>query len=155
MKSAYFFSGNWRNGNQFYEYNPVDNRGLYTVHPSDSRHLGWSEDPAHRDFALNAMIAMGVNVVNMSYWGPRGTDNWAMSAPMQTSTLSHDELFTAAAGKSILIAPYIESYAPTADHPGFSFMDCFPGTQDNPAPEFLVLVYDLVDRYLASPADPA
>ena len=96
VKSVFFFAGNWRNGVQFYDYNPSDNRGLYTVHPSDARHLGWSENQANRDFAVQTMIDAGVNVINMSYWGLPGTDNWAFWSPMQTSTSSHNELFNAA-----------------------------------------------------------
>ncbi len=44
IKSVFFFTGNWRNGVQFYDYMPSDNRGLYTLHPTDARHLGWSEN---------------------------------------------------------------------------------------------------------------
>jgi hypothetical protein len=155
VKSAFFFCGNWRNGAQFYEYDPTVNTGLYTVHPSDARHLGWSENAANRNFAVNTMIGVGVNVVNMSDWGPRGTDNWAADAPMQTSTYAHDQLFTAAVGKHILIAPYLESYSATANHPAFSFREDFPGLLSDPAPALIARINDLVDRYLINPADPA
>jgi hypothetical protein len=151
IKSTFFFAGDWRNGMQFYEYKPSDNAGLYTMHPSDSRHLGWSENAAYRNFALQTMIDAGVNVVNMSYWGPRGTDNWAWWAPMQTSTYAHDELFTAALGKKLLIAPYIESFAPTDSSAGYSFRDCFPGDSANPAPPLVAMIEDLVERYLIHP----
>jgi hypothetical protein len=151
IKSMFFFAGNWRNGVQFYEYNPSDNTGLYTEHPSDSRHLGWSEDIAFRNFAVNKMIEAGVNVINMSYWGPRGTDNWAYWAPMQTSTYAHDELFDAAINKKILVAPYIESYAATNNFTGFSFPDSFPGNSSRPVPQLIVIIEDLVDRYLIHP----
>ena len=117
----FFFSGNWRNGTQFYEFNPSNNTGLYTLHPSDARHLGWSENKANRKYALQTMIDAGVNVINMSYWGPPETDNWAYWAPMQTSTASHDELFDVARGTNLLICPYIESFAQTDNDPGFSF----------------------------------
>ena len=153
MKSVFFFSGNWRNGVQFYDYNPVDNRGLYTLHPSDTRHLGWSENQPNRDFAVQSMIDAGVNVINMSYWGLPGTDNWAYWSPMQSSSASHDELFNAALGKEILIAPYIESYAQTDDYEGFIFADDFPGTNANPAPLLVTKIEDLVNRYLVSPAN--
>jgi len=103
IKSAFFFAGNWRNGVQFYEYDPSDNTGIYTLHPSDFRHLGWSENLSYRNFAIKTMIDAGVNVINMSYWGPRGTDNWAYWSPMQTSTYAHDELFNAAIGKRVFI----------------------------------------------------
>lgn len=153
IKSVFFFTGNWRNGVQFYDYNPSDNRGLYTIHPSDARHLGWSENQSNRDYAVQTMIDAGVNVVNMSYWGLPGTDNWAFWSPMQSSTASHDELFNSALGKDILIAPYIESFAQTDDFDGYSFADDFPGTIANPAPLLIEKIEDLVDRYLSNPAN--
>lgn len=153
IKSAFFFAGNWRNGMQFYDYKPSDNTGLYTMHPSDFRHLGWSENASYRNFAVQTMIDAGVNVINMSYWGPRGTDNWAFWSPMQTSTFAHDELFTAAIGKKILIAPYIESFAPTDSSEGYVFRDCFPGDSLNPAPQLVAMIEELVDRYLTHPSN--
>jgi hypothetical protein len=153
IKSAFFFTGNWRNGVKFYEYNPSSNVGLYTIHPSDSRHLKWSESAANRAFAVDTMVSAGINVVNMSYWGPRGTDNWAYWAPMQTSTYAHDELFQAVLGKDILIAPYIEDCAATAKSPGFAFKDSFPGSPDNPAPALVERLKDLIDRYILHPQD--
>jgi len=152
IKSVFFFSGNWRNGVQFYDYKPSDNRGLYTLHPSDARHLGWSENQSNRDFAVQRMIDAGVNVINMSYWGLPGTDNWAFWAPMQSSTTSHDELFNATLGKEILVAPYIESFAQSDDYNGFSFADDFPGSYASPAPLLVSMIEDLVDRYLLNPA---
>jgi hypothetical protein len=153
VKSTVFFSGNWRNEVQFYDYNPTSNIGLYSMFPTDSRHLGWSENVSFRNFALNTMIDAGVNVVCMSYWGLPGSDNWASWAPMQCATGSHDELFNAALNKDILIAPFIESFAATDDYPGFSFMDDFGGSEPNVSPEFLVLVEDLVERYLINPSN--
>src|SRR4030042_6638915 len=138
IKSAFFFAGNWCNGMQFYDYKPSDNTGLYTMHPSDFKHLGWSENIAYRNFVIKSMIDAGVNMINMSYWGPRGTDNWAYWAPMQTSTYAHDELFSAAIGKSILAAPYIESFAATDSSDGYSLRDCFPGDSLNPAPQLVI-----------------
>ena len=152
IKSVFFFSGNWRNGVQFYDFNPSDNRGLFTLHPGDARHLGWSENQSNRVFAVQRMIDAGANVVNMSYWGLPGTDNWAHWSPMQTSTASHDELFKAAVDKAILIAPYIESFAPTDGSDGYTFADDFPGTTANPAPLLVAMIEDLVDRYLLHPA---
>jgi hypothetical protein len=151
IKSTFFFAGNWRNGTQFYEFNPSDNTGLYTIHPSDFRHLGWSETLSYRNFAVNTMINAGVNMINMSYWGPRGTDNWAFWAPMQTSTWAHDELFDVAVGKDILVAPYIESFSPTDLSEGYTLRDCFPGDSLNPAPQLVAMIEDLVDRYLINP----
>ena len=151
VKSTVFFSGNWRNGIQFYDYNPSNNTGLYTIHPFDSRHLGWSENVSYREFAVNTLIDAGVNVINMSYWGLPGTDNWAYWAPMQTSTASHDELFDVVLGKDILIAPFIESFAETENYEGFSFYTDFPGTDINPSPVLITLIEDLIDRYLVNP----
>ena len=153
IKSVFFFSGNWRNGVQFYDHNPTDNRGLYTLHPADARHLGWSENQSNRDFAVQSMIHAGTNVINMSYWGLPGTDNWAHWSPMQSSTASHDELFNTAIDKNILIAPYIESYAATDNHEGYFFADDFPGTPSNPAPLLISKIEDLVTRYLVNPAN--
>lgn len=153
IKSTLFFTGNWRNGVQFYDYNPSNNTGLFTMHPSDSRHLGWSEDQAYRDFAINTIIEAGVNVINISYWGLPGTDNWAHWSPMQSSTESHDEIFNAVLGKPVLVAPFIESFAATGIHDGFSFMDDFPGTTDNPAPKLIELTEDLINRYIVNPGN--
>jgi hypothetical protein len=154
IKSAFFFTGSARDGTPFYEFNPSSNTRLYTIHPSDTRHLRWSEGEANRAFAVDTMIAAGINMVNMSYWGPRGSDNWAYWAPMQTSTYSHDELFRAAVGKKILITPYIEVCASTARFSDYSFTDCFPGNPDDPAPELVTRLKDLIDRYLLHPQDP-
>ncbi len=153
VKSTVFFSGNWRNEVQFYDYNPSSNIGLYTMFPADSRHLGWSENSSFRDFAVKTMIDAGVNVICMSYWGLPGSDNWAHWSPMQSSTGSHDELFNTAIGKNILIAPFIESFAPTTDFPGFSFMDDFGGNEPDVSPEFVGLIEDLVERYIINPSN--
>jgi hypothetical protein len=85
IKSTVFFTGNWRNGVQFYDYNPLDNRSLYTLHPDDARHLGWSESQANKDFAVEEIIEAGINLINFSYWGLPGSDNWAYWSPMQSS----------------------------------------------------------------------
>ncbi len=155
VKSAYFFTGNWKNGIKFYEFDAIPNTSLYTIYPSDARHLGWSESAANREFAVNTLIYAGFNVINMSYWGPEGSNNWAYWAPMQTSALSHDELFDIAADKNILIAPYIESYGSTDYSPGFSFMEDFPGSSEDPAPELVAHIEYLINRYLIDPANEA
>ncbi|MEN6575090.1 MAG: carbohydrate-binding protein [Phycisphaerales bacterium] len=153
IKSVFFFTGSSRDGVPFYECNPTPNTGLYTIHPSDARHLKWSESQTNRAFAIDTIIEAGANVINMSYWGLRGTDNWAYWAPMQTSTFSHDELFQATIGKNILIAPYIETYAATQNSPAFSFLDDFPGDLNNPAPLLVARIRDLIDRYILHPTD--
>jgi len=153
IKSTFFFTGNSRNGIQYYDVFASSNEALYTIHPSDSRHLSWSVRAANREYAVEAMVDAGVNVINMSYWGLPDTDNWAWWAPMQTSTGSHDELFDAAAEKPILIAPYIESYAETPNSSGFIFRDDFPGSSANPAPGFVAMCKDLINRYLVNPSN--
>lgn len=179
MKSAFFFAGDWKFSgfidpqcnnlpgfSKFYEYCTGPNDFFYTVHPSDARDLGWSESLNFRRFALDRMIAAGVNVVNMSYWGKRGTDRWAYWAPMQTSTFAHDELFDVAVEKNLLIAPYIEGGACTncndpgtgqprgGNSPAFEFADDFPGSRSDPSPALVEQIVDLVNRYLLHPEKP-
>jgi hypothetical protein len=178
MKSAFFFAGDWKwsgfrdsrcnmpGFSKFYEYCTGPNDFFYTVHPSDPQHLGWSENVDFRRFALDRMVAAGVNVVNMSYWGKRGTDRWAYWAPMQTSTFAHDELFDLAVEKNLLIAPYIEDGACTdcndprtgqprgGNSPAFNFADDFPGTQSDPSPALVEQIVDLVNRHLLNPGKP-
>ncbi len=161
IKAVYFFAGNWRshfNPTQFYEYPAPPNDQFYTIHPSDARHLGWSEQPENRDFALDTMLAAGANVIAMSFWGQRGTDRWAFWAPMQTSTFAHDELFAATVEKPILIMPVIEGGAQTiglsldnheGNSPGFEFQDHFPLLDS----QLVVQIEDLLDRYLLHPID--
>ena len=153
IKSTLFFTGNWRNGIQFYDYKPSDNTGLYTIHPSNAQHLGWSETDANKVFAVQWMAEAGINIINMSYWGLPGTDNWAYWAPMQTSTESHDELFNTVMNEPVLVAPFIESYAATDDYEGFSFADDFPGSSGNPSPKLVEQIEDLIDRYILNPAN--
>ncbi len=179
MKSVYFFAGQWRfPGPGFYDgpapgvrLAPASNNCLYTIFPIDgATHLGWSETRQKREQALSMMLATGSNVVNMSYWGPRHTDRWAFWAPMQSATGAHDELFDAAVGRPLLIAPYIESgdatvgktqtgchgdVGPMGESAGYSFLDTFPGTHDEPAPLLVEQVVDLIERYLLKPANPA
>ena len=175
MKSVYFFAGDWKFGIQrWYEYFSCPNDALYTLHPSDARHLGWSENQKNRDFALDAMVEAGVNVINLSYWGKRGTDRWAFWAPMHCSTFAHDQVFDTALSRNILIAPYIESSgatnfdprtgkpfqcgtAPnghTGNSPGYDFGDDFPGDFNTPAPALVDQIRDLIDRYLLAPGNP-
>jgi len=112
VKGAYFFAGDWRS-----LYNPVayceppvprENDAIYTVHPADGRHLGWSILSANRRFAVSEMIRAGLNTAIMSYWGEPDTDRWRFWAPMQTSTCAHDQLFAEAVNQNLLIMPAIE-----------------------------------------------
>jgi hypothetical protein len=173
VKSAYFFAGNWKFGKAWYEYPVRANDGFYTLHPSDARHLGWSESQANRDFALGAMLAAGLNVIKLSYWGQPGTDRWAYWAPMQSSTQAHNQVFDTALAHNLLISPCIESAAATnfdpdtkqpipignppthlGNSPAYIFADDFPGSADNPAPGLIVQIEDLIDRYLKRPSNP-
>jgi hypothetical protein len=172
MKSIYFFAGNWKFGiRKFYEYYSCPNDTLYTIHPVDRRHLGWSEQEGNRGFALDTMVKAGVNVINLSYWGRRGTDRWVFWAPMHTSTYAHDEVFEVAIGRNLLIAPYIEDglatnlnpntgkpfqcatepFGHTGNSSGYTFADDFPGSLTDPAPALVEQILDLVDRYLLNP----
>jgi hypothetical protein len=174
MKGTYFFAGDWRNGSNWYSVKdpgpaPTANNALYTVYPSDARHLGWSE-PApdgtypNQAFAIDQMRSIGANVVVMSSWGARGTPYWRLYAPMQTSTYAQDELFTAAAAGNLLILPAIESFAdPLIRSNRFALGDDLWRYQDTaniPAPApgdntLLGQVEDLVKRYLLCPANPS
>jgi len=149
IKSAFFFAGGARDGGQAYEFPVSSNLSLFTLHPSDARHLAWSKSADHQAFAVETMIRAGVNVINMSSWGERGLDRWTRYAPMQTSTYAHDELFRSAAGRPVLIIPYIEST------PEWRFLDEFPGQPAEPAPGLVSQIKDLVSRYLLEPDDPA
>ncbi len=172
VKSSYFFAGNWRFGTKiWYEYPSDANDVLYTLHPSDARHLGWSESQANRDFALGTMVDAGLNVIKLSYWGKRGTDRWAFWAPMRCSTFAHDEVFDTALAHNLLISPCIESGAATnfnpdtkqpfhsgvppnvhtGNSPAYFFANDFPGPVTNPAPDLIAQIEDLIDRYLKQP----
>lgn len=144
---------------KFYDASLSANEDKYTRHPKDARDLGWSEDAANRNFAVDKMIEGGVNVITMSYWGEPGSDRWIHWAPMYTATGAHDELFTAAVGKNILILPAIESadatYGCGGSSPAYQFASDFPGTDSNPAPQLVLQLKDLIQRYLKQPLDPA
>jgi hypothetical protein len=154
VKGAYFFAGDWRSS-----YNPVvfygppvpgPNDGLYTVHPADGRHLGWSVLPENRRFAVSEMVRAGLNTVVMSYWGEPDSDRWRAWAPMQTSTEAHDQLFTEAVTQNLLVMPAIEGGAATANSPAFFFADEFPPA-DPAICSLTHQITDLVQRYLKAP----
>ena len=150
MKGVFFFAGSSKD--QRHEMN-------YTVRPLDERHLKWSEQRENRDFAIDKMVAAGVNVVLMSFWGERSSDRWDFWAPMQTDTVAHDQLFEAATSKNILIMPVIESGAatyPVGGHsPVFRLRDEFGADPAWPAPYLVYQIQDLVHRYLKEPVNPA
>ena len=180
MKSMFFFPGQWRGvvGEGFYAgpnpgappVAPATNAFcLYTVLPVDGwMNLGWSDNVGgeKRGHAVDLMLAAGVNVVNMSYWGPPHVDRWAFWAPMHVAPGANEELFDQAVGRPVLIAPYIEDGAstqgvqqsgchgdagPIGQSPAYSFADAFPGTATAPAPALVEQIVDLVDRFLLQP----
>lgn len=144
MKATLFFPGQARDGTAPYECSPGSNLFLYTVHPQDSRHLKWAQSQQNRDFAINRMIEVGINVVVMSSWGedflPCSTA-WTPWAPMQCSPQAHDELFAAVAGKHILVIPFIESRA------DWAFRDEFPTWDGQVAPGTVSQIINLINRY--------
>ncbi len=152
VKTSLFFAGQARDGVQFYECNPGNNLFLYTDHPADNRHLQWSVSTGNRQFALDEMVAAGLNTISMSYWGERFlpcSSGWnSGAAPMQTSTYAHDELFAAVQNKSILIIPFIEGRG------DWTFRGEFPGSSGNPAPGTVSQICELINRYLQNPSHP-
>ena len=180
IKSMFFFAGQWRGivGEGFYAgpnpgappLAPATNAFcLYTVLPVDGwMNLGWSDNVGgeKREHAIDLMLAAGVNVVNMSYWGPPNVDRWAFWAPMHTAPRANEEVFDQAVGRPVLIAPYIEDGASTHDSqqrgchgdagpigqsPAYRFADTFPGTAAAPAPALVEQIVDLIDRFLLHP----
>jgi hypothetical protein len=152
IKTAFFFSGQARDGSNRYGC-PIPNQlSLYTVSPSDSRHLNWSVNQENRNYAISMMIEAGINVVSMSSWGesflPCGA-GWTEYAPMQTSPASHDELFDSAIDKALLIMPVIESRG------DWTFRDEFPKWTDGKvAPGTVSQIVNLIQRYLKDPSHP-
>ena len=114
--------------------------------------MNWSQNISNRIFVIDQMISAGLNVVSMSSWGEDFLPcemSWEPSAPMQTSTGAHDELFAAAAGKNLLIIPFIESRA------NWAFRDEFPYTSTGElAPGTQSQVINLINRYLKNPDHP-
>ena len=152
IKTTLFFSGQARDGSQYYECPQTINIRLYTVHPNDPRHLKWSENPTNPSFALGNMVAAGLNVVSMSSWGedflPCST-GWPFDAPMQTAPGSHDELFEAAGSHDLVIIPFIES------RNDWTLRDEFPtDVNGNVAPGAVSQIVNLIERYLLNPEHP-
>jgi len=177
IKATLFFAGQARDGtkrygdcnpgNDAYVYVPenerekyqaclvdADHKDLSVVHPLDSAHWKWSESPAYRDTALNLMVEAGINVINMSSWGEDFLPcAWVTAAaPMQTDPEAHNELFTAAVGKPLLIVPYLESRGGT-DYP-WEFRSEFPTRPDGAvAPGTISQITNMIHRYLKHPKD--
>jgi hypothetical protein len=152
ITATLFFAGQARDGSTWYTCPAGSNLSLYTVHPADSRQLNWSESTANRDFALDQMLAAGLNVISMSTWGEDFlgcNSGWVPFAPMQTAPRAQDELFTAAAGRHLLIIPFIESRG------DWTFRNEFPTAPDGrPAPGMLSRINNLIKQYLKNPDHP-
>ncbi len=147
-----FFSGQARDGSKRYECLVDSNLSLFTIHPSDARHLNWSLNAENRSFTLRQMVDAGINVVTMSSWGedflPCGI-GWSLIAPMQAAPGSHDELFEAALEVNLLIMPFIES------RNDWAFRDEFPRVRDGRvAPGTVSQIVNLIERYLQNAAHP-
>jgi hypothetical protein len=152
IETTLFFSGQARDGSQYYECNPAPNLSLFTVHPVDPRHLNWSANPTNPTFALGQMSAAGLNTVSMSSWGedflPCGT-GWSLIAPMQSAPGSHDELFEAAGDADLVIIPFIES------RNDWALRDEFPTNSNGEvAPGAVSQIVNLIERYLLNTEHP-
>jgi hypothetical protein len=156
IKAALFFTGQARDGTNKYDCTPApgDNRGLYTMHPLDGAHLAWSDSTANRDLALAEMARAGINVINLSSWGEDFAPcAWVDgAAPMQSAPRAHDELFAAAAGTPLLIAPYLESRGGAAP---WHFRGEFPTRPDGAvAPGTVSQIVNFIHRYLDNRQHP-
>lgn len=156
IKATLFFPGQALDGTNKYSCAPTpgNNISAYTMHPLIGTHLKWSENSPNRDAAVVKMVQAGINVVNMSSWGEDFLPcAWVTgAAPMQTSPLAHDELFTAVAGKHLLITPFIES---RGGELAWSFRGEFPRRGDGlVAPGTTSQIVNLVNRYLKNPTHP-
>jgi hypothetical protein len=100
------------------------------------------------------MVQAGINVINMSSWGEDFLPcAWVTgAAPMQTSPGAHNELFDAAVGKPLHVAPFLETrFGPLA----WNFRGEFPRRADGLlAPGTISQIVNLIDRYLKNPRDP-
>jgi hypothetical protein len=152
IRTSLFFAGQARDGSTWYDCSAASNLGLYTVHPSDTRHLEWSASEANRIFALERMAAAGLNVISMSTWGedflPCST-GWVPFAPMQTASGAQDQVFEAAVSSHLLVMPFIESRG------DWAFRDEFPSLPNGEiAPGTVGQIVNLVVRYLKNPDHP-
>ncbi len=145
IKATLFFPGQARDGTRAYECNAGPNLFLYTIHPSDERHLDWATSAANRTFVIDQMTDAGLNLIAMSSWGedflPCSTA-WTPSAPMQCSPQAHDELFAAVTDKPMLIMPFIESRG------DWAMRDEFPTIDGQVAPGTVSQIVNLIERYL-------
>jgi hypothetical protein len=158
IKATFFFAGPARDGSKHYSCTtdsgepsfPLDsNLDKYTLNPEPTpTHLNWS--PEDRATVMTMMADAGINVITMSYWGEaflRCSDGWVSgAAPMQDSAEAQDNLFDAAAQKSLLIAPLIESRAL------WTMRDEFPVWIDGTvSPGLVSQIVFLINRYLHDP----
>src|SRR5262249_26328889 len=100
---------------------------------------------------INMIAEAGINVITMSSWGEAFLpceEGWATeNAPMQLSSQAQNELFDAAAAKSLLIMPLIESRA------HWTMRDEFPvWSNGRVSPGLVSQIVNLVQRYLQNPS---
>jgi len=153
IKTTLFFAGQARDDSTPYGCSQWNNLWTYTLNPEPrENHLNWT-NAANRDVVMDLMVNAGINVVSMSSWGEDFlpcTDGWVTgAAPMQTSPQAHNELFTAAVGKPLLIMPFIESRA------NWAMRDEFPRWSDGRvSPGLVSQIENLILRYLHNPDHP-
>ncbi len=153
IKATFFFAGPARDGSARYHCAPPgSNTGTYTLTPEPADlHMNWSEPD--RSKVMSMLADAGINVITMSSWGEdflACDDGWVSgAAPMQTSPQAQDELFDAAAARSLLIAPMIESRG------NWTMRQEFPRWSDGRvSPGLVSQIVNLVRRYLQNPSAP-
>jgi hypothetical protein len=162
IKATLFFAGQALDGvTDFYHCNPGSNVGKYSLRPGDEAQLKWSENFVNQILVLRQMMDAGINVVNMSSWGEDRPEllrcAWARdAAPMQTASGAHDELFRAAVGQPILIAPFLETRGGGAvGSVPWAFSAEFPlGPNGAVAPGTVSQIVNLISRYLQNSSQP-
>lgn len=147
IKATFFFAGPARDGSARYRCAPPgSNTSTYTLTPQPAEvHMRWGE--ADRLQVMSMLADAGINVITMSSWGEdflACDDGWVTgAAPMQTSPEAQDELFDAAAARSLLIAPMIESRG------NWTMRQEFPLWSDGRvSPGLVSQIVNLVRRYL-------
>jgi hypothetical protein len=154
IKTTFFFAGPARDGSPHYLCHPTDsNVPTYTLNPLPADiHLDWSA--SSRRTVMTMMADAGINVITMSSWGEDFlpcNDGWVTgAAPMQDSAEAQNELFDAAARKSLLIAPLIESRFSL-----WTMREEFPTWSDGRvSPGLVSQIVNLIQRYLQNPSKP-
>ena len=161
IAAVFFFAGSGKGHGQKYFSSgcnawPVpclapNNEFQYTRHPLAGYEVNWSDSLDNRHSIVDDIVSTGFNVIEMSYWGPPGTRNWAYYAPMQTSTCANDELVDLLVSRGdILLYPWIEDSSKVPDcDPDPSNGGAFIFADDIQTLKGLdKRVFDLVARYI-------